>query len=166
MTVNPGDTVTKGVIRLDRLFQLRAGTTVARADNALRFTCTPPQSQCSDCGGGTCSTSFLCRGWGTGVNDPAKVDVRRAVGCSTTATTNGPTLTAATAGIPRSFAITVRDAASNLRDSNTDALMARATLGVSPILTAGTGVTMVDSTIVSVPTPGYVLNQLGGYIAT
>jgi len=74
-----------------------------------------------------------CRGQGYQANDILRVDVKPAIACSSKSVvqvdTACPTcLTVTTAGVARSFQLTVRDAWGNIRDSMAQALVSRLTL--------------------------------------
>jgi len=74
-----------------------------------------------------------CRGQGYRVNDILRVQVNPAIACSSQSvvqveSSKSHHLSVATAGIPQSFQLTVRDAFGNIRDSTTQALVSRLTL--------------------------------------
>jgi len=73
-----------------------------------------------------------CRGQGYQANDLLRVDVKPAIACSSQSVVQVDTscpwcLSVTTAGVARSFQLTVRDAYGNIRDSATQALVSRLT---------------------------------------
>ena len=147
---NSSDVVRKGTIRSDRLFQRRVTNEVQRNDRAVWDTTyydltqgwvhenrergtTGQWAVTNGCPGDVPSAGTtpynLCRGQGTRLNEPLRVDVQAAVVCATQSNVLGVALTIATAGVMRTFTLTARDAYDNQRDQTDDSFIARAVLG-------------------------------------
>jgi hypothetical protein len=154
--VAAGDTVAKGIVRPDSLFQIRTSSTVERDDYAqwdvdyhkdgvayLENREDPRSGQWAKING--CPTKFQdcstttncdlrryerCRGQGVRTNEILRVDVKPAVVCAAKSTVadNDGSLSISTAGVTRTFTLTARDAFDNQRDAIDDSFIARATL--------------------------------------
>jgi len=152
--VAASDVVTKGLVRPDRLFQIRTSSVVERDDRQTwdmdyfqagvatlenRQAGTPGRwmrtNGCPDyvsgtVPGGTNTRESRCRGLGTRTNDVLRVDVRPAAVCAAKSTVSDTvgSLSLTTAGVTRTFTLTARDAYDNQRDATDDSFIARATL--------------------------------------
>ena len=143
---NVSDVVRKGPIRSDRLFQLRVTNEIQRNDRDIWDTSYYDASQgwvhenrelaitgnwavTNGCPGAVGTARYnLCRGQGTRLNEPLRVDVRATVVSATHSNVLGVALTIATAGVTRTFTLTARDAYDNQRDETDDSFIARAVL--------------------------------------
>jgi len=149
------DQVAKGIVRADRLFQIRTTSVVERDDmitwDTSYFSAGVPTLENREAGVNQvwaringcpdyvdCTTSPTtcrnqrhdrCRGQGTRVNDIVRVDVKPGPVCaSTTTVSDDGGLSLSTAGITRTFMLTARDEFDNQRDAVDDSFIARASL--------------------------------------
>jgi hypothetical protein len=151
-----GERVAKGIVRADRLFQIRTSSTVER-DDFLEWdndyhvdgvgtlqdrerTATKQWEKINGCPTkfNDCAGTFgcdnrrysLCRGQGTRTNEILRVDVKPAVICAakSTISDNDGSLSISTAGVTRTFTLTARDAYDNQRDATDDSFIARASM--------------------------------------
>lgn len=148
--------VAKGIVRADRLFQVRTTSVVERDDmivwDTSYYASAVPTLENRETGGVSqvwaringcpayvdCTTNPTtcrnqrhdrCRGQGTRTNDIVRVDVKPGPVCaSTTTVSDDGGLSLSTAGITRTFMLTARDEFDNQRDAVDDSFIARASL--------------------------------------